>query len=443
MPGLWDTHVHLGQWTLARGRLDTSRGALGRGGGRARGGPGRRAARARPVIGWGHRPGTWPREPTAADLDDAAGVTPVVLSPATATTPGSTAPRRRRSACRCGRAWSPRRSGSRPTSGSTTLTDDRRRPDAYRATLDDAAALGRRRRWSTSSSPARSTRWRERWSQGCDRLRMRAAVYADQLDAVLAAGLRTGDPLLPGDDRLTMGPLKIISDGSLNTGTAWCHHPYAPAPLPTTRPAPPTSASPSSPTCSARAHAGRPRGRDPRHRRRGGRRRADGVRAHRRPRLHRARAAGRARRRRADGPARRCAPASSRTTSSTTATSPSRSGRTAPTGASRSAGCSTPASRSASAPTPRSPRSTRGSRSTPPSAVPATTGRPGTPSRRSPGARRSPRRSTATLAVRPGAPGDLVVLDADPLDRDPATGRADGRRGRGRPPRLGPVPTSQ
>ena len=24
-----------------------------------------------------------------------------------------------------------------------------------------------------------------------------------------------------------MGPLKIISDGSLNTRTAWCEHPYA------------------------------------------------------------------------------------------------------------------------------------------------------------------------------------------------------------------------
>jgi predicted amidohydrolase YtcJ len=69
-------------------------------------------------------------------------------------------------------------------------------------------------------------RWRERWGAGADLLRVRTAVYADRLDAAIAAGLRSGDPLLPGEDRLTMGPLKIISDGSLNTGTAWCHHPY-------------------------------------------------------------------------------------------------------------------------------------------------------------------------------------------------------------------------
>jgi predicted amidohydrolase YtcJ len=56
-------------------------------------------------------------------------------------------------------------------------------------------------------------------------------VYADGLDVVIEAGLRTGDLLAGGPDRvddlLTMGPLKIISDGSLNTRTAWCEHPYA------------------------------------------------------------------------------------------------------------------------------------------------------------------------------------------------------------------------
>jgi predicted amidohydrolase YtcJ len=52
------------------------------------------------------------------------------------------------------------------------------------------------------------------------------ASYADGLADVLDRGLASGDPL--GDDpRLTMGPLKIISDGSLNTRTAWCCEPYA------------------------------------------------------------------------------------------------------------------------------------------------------------------------------------------------------------------------
>ncbi len=53
------------------------------------------------------------------------------------------------------------------------------------------------------------------------------ATYSDGLEDVIAAGLRSGSPLVDGDDRLVMGPLKIISDGSLNTRTAWCCEPYA------------------------------------------------------------------------------------------------------------------------------------------------------------------------------------------------------------------------
>src|SRR5690606_12190029 len=55
---------------------------------------------------------------------------------------------------------------------------------------------------------------------------IRMATYAEGLDTVINRGLRTGDPL-PGCEFATMGPLKIISDGSLNTRTAWCCDPYA------------------------------------------------------------------------------------------------------------------------------------------------------------------------------------------------------------------------
>lgn len=60
-----------------------------------------------------------------------------------------------------------------------------------------------------------------------DTLRVRASVYPERLDEVLAAGLRTGDPLAPDENDLArMGPLKIISDGSLGTRTAYCCDPY-------------------------------------------------------------------------------------------------------------------------------------------------------------------------------------------------------------------------
>src|SRR5699024_10003232 len=58
-------------------------------------------------------------------------------------------------------------------------------------------------------------------------LRVRTGVYPDDLADVESTGLRTGD-LLDGPDGLVrMGPLKIISDGSLHTRTAYCCEPYA------------------------------------------------------------------------------------------------------------------------------------------------------------------------------------------------------------------------
>jgi hypothetical protein len=46
---------------------------------------------------------------------------------------------------------------------------------------------------------------------------------------VLDAQVRTGDLVGRTDGLVRMGPLKIISDGSLNTRTAWCCEPYADA----------------------------------------------------------------------------------------------------------------------------------------------------------------------------------------------------------------------
>lgn len=68
--------------------------------------------------------------------------------------------------------------------------------------------------------------WPRRVQPGLDVLRVRTTTYDDHLDEVVAAGLRTGDALPGGAGPATMGPLKIISDGSLNTRTASCCEPY-------------------------------------------------------------------------------------------------------------------------------------------------------------------------------------------------------------------------
>ncbi|WP_296601350.1 amidohydrolase family protein [Nocardioides sp.] len=228
MPGLWDQHVHLGQWTLASQRLDLA--------GARSPEDAIRAVAERiaaypdlPVIGWGHRSGGWHREVTVSELDAVSGSTPVVLIS------GDGHHAWLNTTALMHLAMPVRDSVVRETEWFaayprlvTLVGTDGTSPEAYRRTLDAAAAQGVVGLVDLEFGGGREE-WAERWAQGCDRLRIRWGTYADTLDDVIAAGLRTGD-VLPGcDDRATMGPLKIISDGSLNTRTAWCCEPYGDA----------------------------------------------------------------------------------------------------------------------------------------------------------------------------------------------------------------------
>ena len=70
------------------------------------------------------------------------------------------------------------------------------------------------------------TDWPERTAAGAELLHVRVGAYVDTLDSFLAAHVRTGEPMPGCGPLVTMGPLKVISDGSLNTLTAWCCSPY-------------------------------------------------------------------------------------------------------------------------------------------------------------------------------------------------------------------------
>lgn len=225
VPGLWDQHVHLGQLTLASQRLDLASARSPEDAVRMV--TERLTASPRqPVIGWGHRSGGWQREATVSELDAVSGPTPVVLISGD----GHHAWLNTTALTRLG--MPARDVVVRETEWfaayprlSTLVGTDGTSPKAYRRTLDAASALGivGLVDFEVDGGP---TQWAERWSQGCDRLRIRSATYAETLEAVIADGLRTGDSLPGCDDRATMGPLKIISDGSLNTRTAWCRAPY-------------------------------------------------------------------------------------------------------------------------------------------------------------------------------------------------------------------------
>lgn len=228
IPGLWDQHVHLAQWTLTSGRLDLA--------GARSPEDALHEVRVRvaeypdlPVIGWGHRSAGWEREVTVSELDAVSGETPVVLIS------GDGHHAWLNTVALLHLAMPVRDSVVREAEWfaaysrlSSLVGNDGTSSEAYRRTLDHAASMGVVGLVDFEFSGG-VPEWQEKWSEGCDLLRIRMATYAEGLDDVLGRGLRTGDAIIPGDDRLTMGPLKIISDGSLNTRTAWCCEPYGDA----------------------------------------------------------------------------------------------------------------------------------------------------------------------------------------------------------------------
>jgi predicted amidohydrolase YtcJ len=225
MPGLWDQHVHMAQWTLSSARLDL--------GGARSADEAVALVRERleewpdvPVIGWGHRPTAWPDNPVVSQLDAIDTDQAIVLIA------GDGHHGWLNSVALQVLALSSREGVVSEAEWfmaygrlATVLGSDGTGPDAYRRTMEAAAAMGVVGVVDFEFSGGVDD-WVARWTEGADLLRVRMATYAAGLDDVLERGLASGDPLAD-DPLLTMGPLKIISDGSLNTRTAWCCDPYA------------------------------------------------------------------------------------------------------------------------------------------------------------------------------------------------------------------------
>jgi predicted amidohydrolase YtcJ len=233
VPGLWDQHVHLTTWARSRVILDVGDASS----------PEEVARRVRDhvarlpverrgtlVTGYGFRSATWAEQPTVALLDSVAGDYPVVLMSGDAHNgwlssralellgqPPATGPLEENE-------WF----ALQPAITALTVTDD----DALlRDAVADAATRGVVGLVDLEME-AGARAWSARAAAGVDTLRVRVGTYPDGLDDVVAAGLRTGDPLVEGCPLVTVGPLKVISDGSLNTRTAHCCDPYVEAAVP-------------------------------------------------------------------------------------------------------------------------------------------------------------------------------------------------------------------
>ena len=227
-PGLWDHHVHMTQWAHTLSRLDVS----------ASNSPGDvvrivqshdRATieRHTTIVGFGYRSAGWASPPTVQELDRAVPDRPVVLISGDAHNGwlNSTALRLLglppRDTAISENAWF----DVFPLLAALPGAE----PDplhAYGAVLRDAAHRGVVGITDMEFESSVAT-WSRMVPLGLDTLRVRASTYLYGLEATIADGLRTGDPLPGGGTVATMGPLKIIADGSLGTMTALCCEPYA------------------------------------------------------------------------------------------------------------------------------------------------------------------------------------------------------------------------
>lgn len=230
LPGLWDRHVHMNQWAMARRRFDLT-GAV------SAEHAAQLAARAlaecdartgQPLTGFGFRSGLWGVQPDKRILDATVGGMPTVLI-----------------SWDLHSAWL--NSAALLAFGFSDDSDGivrenecfdllRRLADVPDSTLDgwvaDAASVAAARgvvgvvdmemAWSPGA-------WVRRAAAGPLSQRVEAGFYAQDLDRVVAQGLTSGISVVPeavDPSMVRLGPLKIIADGSLNTRTAYCFESY-------------------------------------------------------------------------------------------------------------------------------------------------------------------------------------------------------------------------
>lgn len=217
IPGLWDHHVHTVQWALAAQRVDLST-------------AGSAVAAATlmaeaPVLGDDRRVGSgfrdvrWPDRPSLGLLDERTGETPtylinadvhsVWLNSAAFRREGFAAPvdgvLREEDAFEISR----RLNAADPAVADVAVADAARRA----ATRGVVGLVDFDMAWTAGS-------WIRRVGAGFDAHRVEFAVYPHDLDRAIAEGLVTGEPLAGAEELVRVGPLKIISDGSLGTRTA-------------------------------------------------------------------------------------------------------------------------------------------------------------------------------------------------------------------------------
>ncbi|WP_417511648.1 amidohydrolase [Microbacterium sp.] len=222
VPGLWDSHVHTVQWALVSERVALHDATS------AREAAALMAASDSSVdgrrIGTGFRDALWSDSPTAQILDAATGDIPTYLINADVHSVwlNSAALRREGFAAPDGVL---REEDAFEISKRLNAVEPLHSDAAVKTAGRAAAARGVTgivdfdMAWNVDA-------WARRAGAGFRSQRVEFAVYPADLERAIAAGLRTGDPLGGTGGLAHVGPLKVITDGSLGTRTAACTHAY-------------------------------------------------------------------------------------------------------------------------------------------------------------------------------------------------------------------------
>ena len=224
MPGLWDSHAHLTQVALNHRRIDVSAAASAASAATLMASSPRPDADL-PLIGFGFRDGLWPDVPTRELLDGAVPDVPAVLISGDL------------HCCWLNSAALERFDlASHPTG---LLREDEAFPvtgalgaapphviDGWVAEVATAAARRGLVGVVDFEMTDNVTDWERRFAAGFTGLRIDAGVYESWLDEAIDRGLKTGMVFDGTNALLRVGPFKVITDGSLNTRTAYCVDPY-------------------------------------------------------------------------------------------------------------------------------------------------------------------------------------------------------------------------
>lgn len=223
IPGLWDEHVHMTQWALAGARIDLSAAASAR--------EALELVRAQiatntsTLVGVRFRDAIWADAPTLRGLDEVTQGHPTALISHD---------------LHC--VWLNSAAAAR-----YSVTVDASGLLREQAAFDLTIALGQLPDAEVDVLAAQAANraaargvvgvvdfemtwnrdvWQRRISAGFDALRVEAGIYLADLDRATAERMRTGQPIADTRGLLTVGPLKLLIDGSLNTRTAFCVDEY-------------------------------------------------------------------------------------------------------------------------------------------------------------------------------------------------------------------------